>query len=267
MRDADPARDRRRDAERRRSSRTTSAPPSSSRHASTCGHYLATKRAAMRGRTRARSTTDSFFLRCPRRSFARRVRHRVVHPPGRTRRHPGDLAVPVSASHGWVLFAVGLVTLGLAINVLRPSRSFFGMAISFFAEWLVSELAHWTILVLGATVALLASFGGLDHTMGGSDSTAACVGLPPARRRAVARVAHRPTVIRRSTKPDWARPIRPRPHAATAVPLLPRRPTGSPSRRRALRRRRGTPSPRRRVRAARGIGTRRCCCRSTAARG
>ena len=28
----------------------------------------------------------------------RRVRHRVVHPPGRTRRHPGDLAVPVSAS-------------------------------------------------------------------------------------------------------------------------------------------------------------------------
>ena len=77
----------------------------------------------------------------------------------------------------WLLFAVGLVTLGLAINVLRPSRSFFGMAISFFAEWLVSELAHWTILVLGATVVLLASFGGLDHTIGWIGLGAACAGF------------------------------------------------------------------------------------------
>ena len=72
----------------------------------------------------------------------------------------------------WLLFAVGLVTLGLAINVLRPSRSFFGMAISFFAEWLVSELAHWTILVLGATVVLLVLLWRPRRTRSGGSGSA-----------------------------------------------------------------------------------------------
>jgi len=77
----------------------------------------------------------------------------------------------------WLLLAVGLLTLGLGINVLRPSRSFLGMTISFLAEWLASELAHWTILVLGTVVALLASFGGLEHTVGWIGLIAACVGF------------------------------------------------------------------------------------------
>jgi acetyl esterase/lipase len=77
----------------------------------------------------------------------------------------------------WLLFAVGLVTLGLGINVVRPSRSFVSMAISFFAEWLASELAHWAILVLGTTVALLAVFGGLDDPIGWIGLVAACIGF------------------------------------------------------------------------------------------
>ena len=77
----------------------------------------------------------------------------------------------------WLLLAVGLLTLGLGINVLWPSRSLVGMVISFLAEWLASELAHWTILVLGAAVALLASFGGLDHTIGWIGLVAALAGF------------------------------------------------------------------------------------------
>jgi acetyl esterase/lipase len=77
----------------------------------------------------------------------------------------------------WLLLAVGLLTLGLGVNVLRPSRSLVGMVISFLAEWLASELAHWTILVLGAVVALLAAFGGLEHTAGWIGLVAACIGF------------------------------------------------------------------------------------------
>jgi len=77
----------------------------------------------------------------------------------------------------WLLFGVGLLTLALGVNVLRPSRSFVGMAISFLAEWLASELAHWTILVLGTVVAVLAVFGGLDDVVGWIGLVAAVTGF------------------------------------------------------------------------------------------
>jgi len=60
----------------------------------------------------------------------------------------------------WLLFAVGLLTLALGINVLFPSRSLLGLGVSFLAEWLVAELAHWTLLVLGAAVVVLVAAGG-----------------------------------------------------------------------------------------------------------
>jgi acetyl esterase/lipase len=96
----------------------------------------------------------------------------------------------------WLLFIVGLVTLGLGINVLRPSRSFLSMAISFFAEWLASELAHWTILVLGSTVALLATFGGLDDPIGWVGLVAACIGFVLLAIELVLGWRSRPTVMR-----------------------------------------------------------------------
>jgi acetyl esterase/lipase len=66
----------------------------------------------------------------------------------------------------WLLFALGLATLALGVNVLFPSRSFLGMGVSFFAEWLVAELAHWTVVVLGGGVVALVALGGLDHWPG-----------------------------------------------------------------------------------------------------
>ena len=66
----------------------------------------------------------------------------------------------------WLLFAVGLGTLALGCNVLFPSRSLLGLAVSFFAEWLVAELAHWTVLVLGGGVIALVALGGLDSWPG-----------------------------------------------------------------------------------------------------
>lgn len=76
----------------------------------------------------------------------------------------------------WLLLAVGLTTLALGVNVLFPSRSLFGLAVSFFAEWLVAELAHWTTLVLGASVVVLVTAGGLDHWPGWVGLVAAVVG-------------------------------------------------------------------------------------------
>ena len=66
----------------------------------------------------------------------------------------------------WLLLVVGGLTLALGINVLAPSRSLPGLAIGFVAEWLVAELAQWTVLVLGGAVAVLVLAGGLDHPAG-----------------------------------------------------------------------------------------------------
>lgn len=77
----------------------------------------------------------------------------------------------------WLLLAVGVLTLALGVNVLRPRRTLLSMGISFFAEWLVAELAHWTILALGAAVAVCAVFGGLDGWPGVLGLMAAVVGL------------------------------------------------------------------------------------------
>lgn len=66
----------------------------------------------------------------------------------------------------WLLLVVGLCALALGLNVLFPSRSLVGLAVSFVAEWLVAELAHWTILVVGGAVVVLVAAGGLDHWPG-----------------------------------------------------------------------------------------------------
>jgi acetyl esterase/lipase len=76
----------------------------------------------------------------------------------------------------WLLFAVGLATLALGVNVLFPSRSLLGLGISFFAELLVAELAHWTVLALGGGVIALAALGGLDHWPGWVGLAAAVIG-------------------------------------------------------------------------------------------
>ena len=76
----------------------------------------------------------------------------------------------------WLLLVVGLVTLALGVNVLFPSRSLLGLGISFMAEWLVAELAHWTTLVLGAGVVVLVAAGGLEHWPGWVGLAAAAVG-------------------------------------------------------------------------------------------
>ena len=77
----------------------------------------------------------------------------------------------------WLLFAVGVLTLALGINVLWPRRTLLGLVISFLAEWLVAELAHWTILALGTGVALCVAFGGLDAWPGWLGVGAALVGF------------------------------------------------------------------------------------------
>jgi acetyl esterase/lipase len=77
----------------------------------------------------------------------------------------------------WTLFAIGLVTLALGVNVHFPSRSLAGMGISFLAAWLVAELAHWVLLLLGAAVAVLAASGGLAHWPGWVGLAAAFAGL------------------------------------------------------------------------------------------
>jgi acetyl esterase/lipase len=76
----------------------------------------------------------------------------------------------------WVLLAVGLLTLALGVNVLLPTRSFAGLVVSFLAEWLVAELAHWTVLVLGAAVVVCSLTGGLDAWPGWVGLAAAVVG-------------------------------------------------------------------------------------------
>lgn len=76
----------------------------------------------------------------------------------------------------WVLLGVGLLTLALGVNVLFPSRSLLGLGLSFFAEWLVAELAHWTTLVLGAAVVVLVALGGLGHWPGVVGLVAAVAG-------------------------------------------------------------------------------------------
>lgn len=76
----------------------------------------------------------------------------------------------------WLLLALGVATLALGVNVLFPSRSLLGLGISFVAEWLVAELAHWTLLVLGGGVVLLVALGGLAHWPGWLGLAAALVG-------------------------------------------------------------------------------------------
>lgn len=76
----------------------------------------------------------------------------------------------------WLLFAVGVLTLALGINVLFPSRSLLGLGVSFLAEWLVAELAHWTLLVLGAAVVVLVAAGGTGAWPGWIGLAAAAVG-------------------------------------------------------------------------------------------
>jgi acetyl esterase/lipase len=76
----------------------------------------------------------------------------------------------------WLLFGVGLLTLALGLNVLFPTRSLLGLGISFVAEWLVAELAHWTVLVLGGAVVVLVAAGGLDGWPGWIGLGAAVLG-------------------------------------------------------------------------------------------
>jgi acetyl esterase/lipase len=64
--------------------------------------------------------------------------------------HRGELGELVAS---WGLLGVGLVALALAVNVLRPVRAYGGLSIvSFFAGWLVGELALYAAVVtfLGA---------------------------------------------------------------------------------------------------------------------
>jgi acetyl esterase/lipase len=63
---------------------------------------------------------------------------------------------------GWLLFAIGSVGLVLAANVLRPLYAPGSVAIvSFFAGWLVGELAPHAVLGLGVACALLVHAGAL----------------------------------------------------------------------------------------------------------
>lgn len=76
----------------------------------------------------------------------------------------------------WILLVVGLVALALGLNVLRPTRSLAGFVLSFFAEWLVAELAHFTLLALAAAVVVCSVLGGLDHPAGWIGLIVAAVG-------------------------------------------------------------------------------------------
>jgi acetyl esterase/lipase len=77
----------------------------------------------------------------------------------------------------WALLAIGLATLALGVNVLHPSRSFLSMGISFFAEWLVAELAQWVILAIGVGVAVCIALGGLDNWPGWVGLVATAIGF------------------------------------------------------------------------------------------
>ncbi|MBM3658349.1 MAG: alpha/beta hydrolase [Actinobacteria bacterium] len=76
----------------------------------------------------------------------------------------------------WLLLVVGLFTLALGVNVLFPTRTLVGLVVGFMAEWLVAELAHWTLLVLGAAVVVLVAAGGADQWPGLIGLVAAIVG-------------------------------------------------------------------------------------------
>jgi len=76
----------------------------------------------------------------------------------------------------WLLLVVGCFTLALGVNVLLPTRSLLGLVVSFMAEWLVAELAHWTLLALGAAVVVLVAAGGADAWPGWIGLVAALVG-------------------------------------------------------------------------------------------
>ena len=76
----------------------------------------------------------------------------------------------------WILLIVGLLALALGVNVLRPTRSLLGFVFSFLAEWLVAELAHFTLLALTSAVVVLAALGGLGRAAGWIGLAAALVG-------------------------------------------------------------------------------------------
>jgi acetyl esterase/lipase len=87
----------------------------------------------------------------------------------------------------WALLAVGVLGFGLARNVLRPVRAPGGVAIvSFFAGWLVGELAMHALvgqLVLLAVFAWLGALGAWPGLVGLGLSLAACALLAVAQRR------------------------------------------------------------------------------------
>lgn len=76
----------------------------------------------------------------------------------------------------WILLAVGLTALVLGVNALRPTRSLAGFVFSFFAEWLVAELAHFGLLALTGAVITCWLLGGLDHPAGWIGIAAAAIG-------------------------------------------------------------------------------------------
>ena len=88
----------------------------------------------------------------------------------------------------WVLLVVGALGCGLALNVLRPVRAPGGLAIvSFFAGWLVGELAMHVLVGLLAVVAALAWLGALaawPGLLGLGLSLVACAMLVVSQRRA-----------------------------------------------------------------------------------
>jgi acetyl esterase/lipase len=68
---------------------------------------------------------------------------------------------------GWALFVWGVLGLVLALNVLRPVRAPGALAIpSFFAGWLVGELAVQAMMVQLAGAAVLIALGGLSAQAG-----------------------------------------------------------------------------------------------------
>jgi acetyl esterase/lipase len=102
----------------------------------------------------------------------------------------------------WALLAVGALGLGLALNVLRPIRSPGGAAIvSFFAGWLVGELAMHAFvgqLVLVAALAWLGALAAWPGDVGLGLSLAACALLVIAQRQAASAGA----AVREALGPD-----------------------------------------------------------------
>jgi acetyl esterase/lipase len=88
----------------------------------------------------------------------------------------------------WAFFAVGVLSVGLALNVLRPIRAPGGLAIvSFFAGWLVGELAMHALVGQLVLIAVFAWLGGLaawPGLLGLGFSLIACALLVVAQRRA-----------------------------------------------------------------------------------